>query len=732
MECCLDQLHFGKYLDILSLHKKDNEGNNLGLNNCLTFGLALALVGNMEEAIEYINNKETSRLQQIYIAYLYSEGGTVRETDRILDEINYENLTLIEETLISLLKGRVSIGLRRLDNAKLHLEQCIEKIREEYPKSIFIIFALNDLGTMNRRKEEFQKAEDYHNQALKIAKDIKCRYEEANCYNNLAITRFWQSRFDESLIFHDKAITIRKELNDWYKLSISYINKAACFSEMGELRNAIECSEKCLEVLKIEDDKMTRSIALNNIGNNLRLLGEFNKAMPYLLNALELSRDLNDVFGISEVAINIYRIYHTLGELDKAKEYLMRYKDTIEELGNNTAIAAAYQDIGEYYLSISDIASCAKYLKEGLEKAKASNNDYNVFMVLVKILIFWRLNKDFDEYFELSKSEYIKEFFNIKPFGENKRLINFKELVKYLLLIDENTTDSLLKAEKGLIELKNSQIDELEIQLQILLNLTKLQIKLHKIKSQKEIENKITEFTDELLAIAGKNQSKKLLAELYILKGKFAGLLQNYDESKSYLITAINITEENNLKLLLEIALREYEELLKITEVDLDEFKSELYNDDFSDFIDNLIFDQLETMISPGYHIHRNGRSVCNNTSIADDHDETNLIGETQIAKQKMVSSVRKCSSCRNLSLQGLIERIVKANLFSWVCTNCGDNLSSSRIDSLISEKKMTRKTQHPTLHIESPFFTGNLSWQCTACKYDSIIDLKEISNLFK
>ncbi len=228
------------------------------------------------------------------------------------------------------------------------------------------------------------KALEYGEQALSLAKDINYPKGEADAHNNIGVFHLIQGAYDKSLEHHLQALDIRKNINDEKGIASSYSNIGLSYQYKGDFENALVYFFDALKIQEKIKDEAGISRSLNNIGLIYYNQKNYSKAKDSHLEALEIRRKIGDKNGIASSYYNLGLTFFELGSNSQqsyAKSYWKKnnipeedrnlekliigpkadaYYDTalfytkeaskiLESLGNKRGIAVALSSIGNIY-----------------------------------------------------------------------------------------------------------------------------------------------------------------------------------------------------------------------------------------------------------------------------------------------------------------------------------------------------------------------------------------------
>ena len=137
------------------------------------------------------------------------------------------------------------------------------------------------LGVIYEGQNEFEKAEQYYQKAVDMAKCTADKKTEERCY--LAMGNLYYSRWE-------------------------YLKAKNCF-------------EKALAIIVSYGDRIKEATIYGSLGTVVQSLGEYNKAEKYYKKALEIRKKTGDRKGKAAEYGNLGILFLSRGEYEKAKEY---------------------------------------------------------------------------------------------------------------------------------------------------------------------------------------------------------------------------------------------------------------------------------------------------------------------------------------------------------------------------------------------------------------------------
>ena len=242
----------------------------------------------------------------------------------------------------------------------------------------------NDLGIVHYRIGDYDKADQFYQQALSIRGELYAENPSiyatsyAAVYNNLGNLYRKTREYSESEKCHKEALAVKLKHsdkdpsgNDIY-IARSYTNLGNLYCDYGDYDKAKECYAKALKIkekLYAENPfEYTPNLATtyNGLGNVARNLKDYKAAFKWYEQALKLLTD-DYIAEHPAYASNLAMTYKYIGELcfvckeyDKAREYYEKAVEMFEELYAENASAYA-EELATVY---DNLARCCEAMGE--------------------------------------------------------------------------------------------------------------------------------------------------------------------------------------------------------------------------------------------------------------------------------------------------------------------------------------------------------------------------------
>ena len=163
------------------------------------------------------------------------------------------------------------------------------------------------------------------------AKQNNSRFEEGRAYGNLGNAYRNLGDFQRAIEYHEKDLSIAKDVGDRAGEGSAYCNLGNAYHSLGDFQRAIEYHEKDLSIAKDVGDRAGEGRAYHNLGISYLKLDSLNEALANFRlsvethNTIRASLISKDVWKISyrTVAKNAYTyLWQVLIMLQKTNEAL--------------------------------------------------------------------------------------------------------------------------------------------------------------------------------------------------------------------------------------------------------------------------------------------------------------------------------------------------------------------------------------------------------------------------
>ena len=227
--------------------------------------------------------------------------------------------------------------------------------------------AHGNLGRAYLNIGDFQRAINYHEQHLKIAREVGDRTGEATAYGDLGNAYYMLGDFQKSIDYSERTLKIAREVGDTILEGQSYCNLGGPYHALGDYQKAKDFFELHLKIARKVGDKAGEGKAYGNLGFVEHSLGNLQKAIDYSERQLKIAKEVGDKAEVGKAYCTLGRVYLVQGEFQKAKDYIKQYLQIAIEVGHRVLEGKAYCNLGNVELCLGDFRTAIKYQEQYLK-----------------------------------------------------------------------------------------------------------------------------------------------------------------------------------------------------------------------------------------------------------------------------------------------------------------------------------------------------------------------------
>jgi hypothetical protein len=251
-------------------------------------------------SIEYLNEKGYNSQKLVIIltdiCYILSEPpNTILDRIKIAFNLPIQSEEILLEAKITEREILLSLG---------DLEDPITKFKEllfECDKINFQkgkLICLGNIGSYYSERDEFNLAENYLTEALKMHENLNYYAGSQLILNSVAYLNYRKGRYNQAYKFYSELLNKAEGINNIIGINMAKNGLAMIHSSKGEFNQALEIYTTCLEKSKEIGDKKNQTVLLHNIASTLRDKGN-SSFIRYLDECIEMAAELKDYIRLS-------------------------------------------------------------------------------------------------------------------------------------------------------------------------------------------------------------------------------------------------------------------------------------------------------------------------------------------------------------------------------------------------------------------------------------------------
>ena len=210
---------------------------------------------------------------------------------------------------------------------------------------------LNNISQIFMAKGDYETALDYLQQSLKILREIGDRAGEGKNLNNISQIYHAQRVYETALDYLQQSLKISREIGDRAGEGTTLGNIAALYHAKGDYENAVDYMQQSLKIFREIGDTAKEGTTLNNISQIFKARGDYETALDYLQQSLKISREIGDRAGEGTTLNNISLIYDAQGDYETALDYLQQSLKIQREIGDLAGLCGTLINIGHIHWS---------------------------------------------------------------------------------------------------------------------------------------------------------------------------------------------------------------------------------------------------------------------------------------------------------------------------------------------------------------------------------------------
>ena len=219
-----------------------------------------------------------------------------------------------------------------------------------------------------------EKAIEFHQRGLSIAKEIGNRDLEGRACLKLGKAYHYLGHFEKAKEFHQDGLSIAKGIGNQDLEGEAYISLGNAYHSLGDLEKAMQFHEKSLRIAQEDGKKGREGAAYTNLGIAYNSGSDFQKAIEFHQKALSIAKDVGDKDLEGNACINLGIAYNSLGKFPEAIEFCHRSLSITQETGNKDSEGGVYGSLGNAYRSLGDYKKAIEFHEEARRIAKMIGN----------------------------------------------------------------------------------------------------------------------------------------------------------------------------------------------------------------------------------------------------------------------------------------------------------------------------------------------------------------------
>ncbi len=236
----------------------------------------------------------------------------------------------VNEELIISCYANLGHLFKMVDNSEKSKKYSLDGYRlgKKYNDTAVMITALNILGLLEKRAEQYPEAITYFEEGLGYARETGNLERQSQILYNMANIYFTLKQYDQGFIYYDESMEIGKKNNSYTMTAIGFHGGAYTYYEIGELNKAKQYADSALQygLLSNNYEVIMETYALQAL--IAKSEGRYKKGFALL----EMAYDYKDSLNQTELSVA------AIESEDLFNEEKKRISDSLERLSVNLQI----------------------------------------------------------------------------------------------------------------------------------------------------------------------------------------------------------------------------------------------------------------------------------------------------------------------------------------------------------------------------------------------------------
>ncbi|CAG0976739.1 Signal transduction histidine-protein kinase/phosphatase DegS [Flavobacteriales bacterium] len=230
-----------------------------------------------------------------------------------------------------------------------------------------------------------EKAIEYGNKAISLAKQINYKKGLAQAYNDQGIIFYDIQEYEKCLYNYKAALQIRKQLNDSVGIAALYNKMALIYQRKADWVNSFEYQKLALDLYEKLNMKRELALVLSNIGILHYDIRNYSEALKWYNKSVAICKEINFTTALTRSYLNIGNVYYTQKEYNKAEDYFLLAEKQSRENNDIEALSIILNNIGALYKETEKKQKAFPYLLEAFELREKLNDRRGMIATLVNI-----------------------------------------------------------------------------------------------------------------------------------------------------------------------------------------------------------------------------------------------------------------------------------------------------------------------------------------------------------
>jgi CHAT domain-containing protein/Tfp pilus assembly protein PilF len=230
--------------------------------------------------------------------------------------------------------------------------------------------ALGNLGIVYRNLGQYERAINFYEQRLVIAREIGDRRGEGDTLGNLGVAYWSLGQYERAIDFYEQSLAIAREFGNRQGEANALGNLGIAYLDLGQYERAINSYEQRLVIDREIDDRRGEGIALGNLGHAYWSLGQYERAIDFFEQSLAIAREIGDIAGEGATLNNLGGSYLELGQYARAVDFFEQSLAIARETGDRRREGGALGNLGNAYSNLGQYERAIEFYEQHMAVAR--------------------------------------------------------------------------------------------------------------------------------------------------------------------------------------------------------------------------------------------------------------------------------------------------------------------------------------------------------------------------
>lgn len=335
------------------------------------------------------NQKKVDQLNKLFKSYLNQDPIQALEYAKaafqIADSLNYDRGIAYSLNNLGVIQNRIG----NLDKALDYFFQS-RRLHRAIANQDGLAAALNNIGTVYSSKKNYNKALEYFLSAYRIIEQLQDTSRIIGSLNNIGNVHLARNEDKVALDYYKVSLELYNSLENRYQVFDPHANVGNIFFRSNQYDSAIFYYRRSLTVEKGNENLAGQAQALNLLGVTYEQLGQHATATSLLVDALEIAQSINSKPLLMDIYKSMSDSYFNQRDWFLAKDYLLLHgmvKDSIYNEESNRRISELEKSF-EMEQREQQIALLKK--ESEIQQLQLKNNRYSILAIVMgsTVLLF--------------------------------------------------------------------------------------------------------------------------------------------------------------------------------------------------------------------------------------------------------------------------------------------------------------------------------------------------------